>query len=98
MYTPPDFHSNFSLFITNDDPRTIRKAVDSKDGKFWKKAMVEEMKTLEKNESWYPMDFPTERNLIGNKWVFKKNLNVEGKVERYKACLVEKRLFPSRGN
>jgi hypothetical protein len=25
---------------------------------------------------------------IGNKWVFKKKLNVEGKVEKYKAQLV----------
>jgi hypothetical protein len=28
-YTPPDFLSNFSLPITNDDPRTIREVVDS---------------------------------------------------------------------
>jgi hypothetical protein len=38
-----DFHSIFFLSITDDDPRTIREAVDSKDGKLWKKAMVEEM-------------------------------------------------------
>jgi hypothetical protein len=51
-YTPPDFHSNFSLFITDDDPRTVREAVDSEDGKLWKKAMVEEMEALDKNEAW----------------------------------------------
>jgi hypothetical protein len=28
--------------------------------------------------------------LTRNKWVFKKNLNVEGKVEKYKARLVAK--------
>jgi hypothetical protein len=32
-YTTPDFHSIFSLSITDDDPRTIRKAVDLEDGK-----------------------------------------------------------------
>jgi hypothetical protein len=32
-YTPSNFHSNFGLFITNDDPRTVREDVDSKDGK-----------------------------------------------------------------
>jgi hypothetical protein len=32
-YTPLDFHSSFSLSITNDDPRTIREVVDSEDGK-----------------------------------------------------------------
>jgi hypothetical protein len=40
-YTPPDFCSNFALFIIDYDPRTIRGAVNSKDGKLWKKAMVE---------------------------------------------------------
>ena len=31
-YTPFDFHSNFSLSITNDDPITVREAVDSEVG------------------------------------------------------------------
>jgi hypothetical protein len=33
---------------------------------------------------------PTGRKPIGNKWVFKKKLNAEGKVEKYKARLVAK--------
>jgi hypothetical protein len=86
MYTPPDFHSNFILSITDDDPRTAREAVDSEDGKIWKKAMDEEMEALDKNL----VEFSTRRNPIDNKWVFKKKLNVEGKVEKYKAWLVEK--------
>ena len=47
-YSPPNFGSNFSLSITNDDPRTVREAVNSKDSKLWKKAMVEEMDALDK--------------------------------------------------
>ena len=27
-YTPPDFLSKFALFITDDDPRTVREALD----------------------------------------------------------------------
>ena len=38
-YSPSDFHSNFSLSITDDDPRTVREAVDSEDGNLWKRAM-----------------------------------------------------------
>jgi hypothetical protein len=89
-YTPPDFHSNFSLSITDDDPRTVREAVDSKDGKLWKKATVEEMTALDKNEAWDLVEFSTGRNPIGSKWAFKKKLNAEGKVEKYKARLVAK--------
>jgi hypothetical protein len=78
------------LSITDDDPRTVREAVDSEDGKLWKKAMVEEMTTLDKNEAWDLVELSTGRNPIGNKWVFKKKLNAEGKVEKYKARLVAK--------
>jgi hypothetical protein len=28
-YSPPDFRSNFSLSITDDDPRIVREAVNS---------------------------------------------------------------------
>jgi len=40
------------LFITNDDHIIVRDAMDSKQRKFWKKAMVEEMESLDKNEGW----------------------------------------------
>jgi hypothetical protein len=89
-YTPSDLCSNFYFSIIDDNPRTIREEVDSEDGKLWKKAMVEEMEALDKNEAWDLVEFPTGRNPIGKKWVFKKKLNVEGKVEKYKARLVEK--------
>jgi hypothetical protein len=51
--------------------------------------MVEEMDALDKNEAWDLVELPTGRKAIGNKWVFKK-LNAKGKVEKYKAWLVEK--------
>jgi hypothetical protein len=78
------------LSNTDDDTRTVREAVDSEDGKLWKKAMNEEMETLDKNEAWDLMELSTGRMSIGCKWVFKKKLNVEGKVEKYKDRLVEK--------
>jgi hypothetical protein len=89
-YTPYDFHSNFSLSITDDDPRTVREAMDSEDGNIWKRTMDEEMSYLDKNEAWDLLEFPTGRNAIGSKWVFKRKLNAKGKVDKYKGRLVEK--------
>jgi hypothetical protein len=89
-YSPSNFHSNFALSITDDDPRTVREAVDSEDGNLWKRAMEEEMASLDKNEASDLVEFPTGRKTIGRKWVFKKKLNAEGKVEKYKARLVAK--------
>ena len=52
--------------------------------------MVDEMASLHKNEAWDLVELSVGRNPIGRKWVFKKKMNVEGKVEKYKALLVEK--------
>eukprot|EP00253_Pinus_taeda_P020734 PITA_20734 len=68
--------------------RTEKEAIDSEDGKLWKEAMV--MASLHKNEAWDLVQFLAGRKPIGSKWVFKKKTNVEGKVEKYKAWLVEK--------
>jgi hypothetical protein len=62
--------------------------VDSEDINLCKKAMDEEMEALDKNEDWDLVELLTGGNPIGSKWVFKKKLNAEGKVEKYKARLV----------
>ena len=75
-YSPSAFCSGFSLTITDDEPRTVREAVDSEDEKLWKEAMVDEMASLHKNEAWDLVEFPTRRKPISSKWVFKKKMNV----------------------
>jgi hypothetical protein len=84
------FPFNFYLSITNYDPRTLGEEEDSEDGKLWKKAMVEEMASLDKNEAWELVELPTGINPIGRKWVFKNKISAEGKVEKYKSRLVAK--------
>jgi hypothetical protein len=81
-YNPPDFCSKFSLSITDDDPKTVREEVNSEDSKLWKKAMVEEMDALDKNEAWDIFELPVGRKSIGRKWLFKKKFNAQGKVEK----------------
>eukprot|EP00253_Pinus_taeda_P004281 PITA_04281 len=80
-----DSKSERCIFI-----RTMREVVDSENGKLWKEAMVDEMAPLEKNEAWDLVELPAGRKPIGRKWVFKKKMNAEGKVEKYKARMVEK--------
>jgi hypothetical protein len=52
--------------------------------------MDEEMTYLDNNEAWDLVEFPAGTKPIGSKWVFKKKLNAEGKVDKYKAWLVAK--------
>ena len=45
----------------------------------------------EKNEAWNLVQLLAGRKAVGiNKWLFKKKLNAEGKVEKYEPRLVEK--------
>ena len=81
-YSPSDFYSNFTLHITDDDPRTMEEVVDEEDGKLWKEAMLDEMTSLHKNEAWDLVELLARRKPIGSKWVFKKKTNTEGKVEK----------------
>ena len=47
--------------------------------------MVEEMESLQNNETWALVELPNGINIIGSKWVFKKKMNVAGQVEKFKA-------------
>ena len=78
------------MSITDDDPRNVKEAVNSEDSDLWKKAMDEEMDSLDKNEAWKLVQLPAGRKAVGSKWLCKKKFNAEGKVDKYKARLVAK--------
>ena len=44
--------------------------------------MVEEMEALDKNWAWELVKFSSGRKLVGSKWVFQKNFNAKGRVEK----------------
>jgi Reverse transcriptase (RNA-dependent DNA polymerase) len=52
--------------------------------------MDEEMKTIEKNETWKMTDLPKGPQVIRVKWVYKKKMTPQGTIERHKARLVVK--------
>jgi len=52
--------------------------------------MNEEVKSIEKNNTWELAKPPKGYKCIRVKWVFKKKKNTKGKVERYKIRLVAK--------
>ena len=44
--------------------------------------MIDEITSLDANLAWDIMELSARRKPIGRKWVFKKKMNVEGKVEK----------------
>jgi hypothetical protein len=47
-----DFHSVFLLTSIYDEPKLVCEEIDLEEGRLWKDAMVEEMESLHKNETW----------------------------------------------
>ncbi|OMO61385.1 Integrase, catalytic core [Corchorus capsularis] len=56
----------------------------------WVAAMKEELRMIEKNQTWELVDRPQNKNVIGVKWVYRTKLNPDGTTNRLKARLVVK--------
>ena len=56
----------------------------------WIEAMKEELKMIEKNDTWELVDRPQHKQPIGVKWVYRTKLNADGSINKYKARLVVK--------
>ena len=52
--------------------------------------MNEEMKSLQKNETWELVDRPSGKKPIGCRWVYTVKNKADGTIERFKARLVAK--------
>ena len=56
----------------------------------WVATMKEELSMIEKNQTWQLVKRPTNRKVIGVRWVFRTKLNVDGSINKHKARLVVK--------
>ena len=52
--------------------------------------MDEEIRAIEKNDTWELTSLPKGHKAIGVKWVYKTKRNAKGEIERHKARLVAK--------
>ncbi|GKA26081.1 retrovirus-related pol polyprotein from transposon TNT 1-94 [Tanacetum coccineum] len=54
----------------------------------WNNAMEEELRSIEKNQTWEVHDLPKGKTPIGLKWIFKTKYFADGSIQKYKARLV----------
>jgi len=93
------------IYNSTNDVHVVCLLAGAEDVKFeevvlderWKKAMDEEIGSIEKNETWELTDLPTGVRPIGVKWVYKKKTNANGEVERHKAQLMVKGYKQQKG-
>lgn len=81
-----DSITHFALF-SDYDPTTFENAVKEEK---WRKAMDDEINSIERNDTWELSDLPDGQKTIGVKWVFKMKLKENGEVDKYKTRLVAK--------
>jgi hypothetical protein len=68
-------------------PKTVLEAL-SRPG--WRQAMIDEMTALESNKTWTLVPSPSEKSIVGCRWVFAIKVGPDGQVDRLKARLVAK--------
>ena len=80
----------YATKVLYEIPDTYREAVNSPESDQWERAMNEEIRALEENETWELVELPQDRTEIKGKWVYSTKLNNLGEVDRYKARYVAK--------
>lgn len=83
MFKPKIFLTDYRKV----EPTTANEALKHS---HWRKAMEEEYSTLLANDTWDLVSPPSDKKIMGCKWVFKVEQNTYGSIARYKACLVAK--------
>jgi Reverse transcriptase (RNA-dependent DNA polymerase) len=69
----------------------------AKDHPIWRATMSEELKALEKNETWSLITLPKGKKPVGCKCVYKNKYNSDGTIERHKTRLVAKNFTQTYG-
>ena len=70
-------------------PKTYEEAIKSQDSEKWHKAMCEEIKSLNENDTYTLTHIPEGKSVVGARWVYTVKENQNGE-QRYKARYVAK--------
>ncbi|WJZ89568.1 hypothetical protein VitviT2T_008778 [Vitis vinifera] len=69
-------------------PNSVQEALADRR---WKATMNEEMKSLQKNETWELVECPSGKKPVGCRWIYAVKYKADGSIKRFKARLGSKR-------
>jgi hypothetical protein len=75
------------LTVSAEEPASLAQAQQEAR---WRRAMEEELRSIEENRTWTLTELPRGQRAIGLKWVFKVKKDEHGAIIRHKARLVAK--------
>ncbi|CAH9131081.1 unnamed protein product [Cuscuta epithymum] len=89
--------SEWILLTSEGEPESFREAQSHQDKSNWWEAMGDEMKSLQKNQTYDLVPLPKGKKALKNKWVFKVKKDVKGNIVKHKARLVVKGFQQKQG-
>ena len=95
----PDWYSpslHYLLLTDEGEPESFDEALQVEDSIKWEQAMDDEMRSLEKNDTWVLTELSAGKRVLLNKWVFGFKTEPDGK-RRFKARLVVKGYSQRKG-
>ncbi|KAI3825040.1 hypothetical protein L1987_06515 [Smallanthus sonchifolius] len=83
--TEPKFQYCYNI---EEDPISYKEAMASRYVLFWKEVIQDEMDSIMQHNTWKLTDLPPGCKPLGNKWIFKRKMKVDGSIDKFKARLV----------
>ncbi|OMO94271.1 Reverse transcriptase, RNA-dependent DNA polymerase [Corchorus capsularis] len=87
----------FEVLSVDDDPKTLKEALASRDATFWQETVNDEMDSIMANSTWVLVDLLPGSKPIKNKWVFRRKYNSDGSLQTFKARLLAKGFTQNKG-
>lgn len=91
---PVELDSDELYLVAAEEPNNFSEAEHDD---LWRQAMLEELNSIEENNTWMLTDLPVSKRPIGLKWVFKLKKDETGAVVKHKARLVAKGYVQRQG-
>jgi hypothetical protein len=82
------------LLAAGEEPATFEEAMRDVN---WKKVMLDEMGSIEQNQTWTLVSLPPGHKAIGLKWIFKLKRDEKGEIIKHKARLVARGYVQKQG-
>ena len=81
---PKPFSSYVALMcdLVDQEPTNYEEAVQKKE---WVEAMIEEYRSIMKNDVWDIVPKPKGKSIVSSKWIYKIKHATDGSIEKYKA-------------
>ena len=86
----PNFFGSPVAVFAESIPTSYAEATISDEAENWKTAMIEEMQSLEENNTWVLVEKPQGRKILNNRWVYRRKPSSDDAEDGYKARLVIK--------